>query len=135
MLRRKSLIFAAIAIFSNVAGNVLLGAGMHQVGPTVSISPLAYLHVMNNPLVDLGVAVLTAWFLANLMLLSWADLSFVLPVTSAGYALAALVGWAALGETVSPRRWVAIALITLGAAVVSRTKPHTTGPDATDVSP
>jgi uncharacterized membrane protein len=129
-LRRKSFLFAGIAIAANVVGNVLLGAGMHQVGPTVSLSPLAYVHVLSNPLAVAGVVTLTTWFLANLSLLSWADLSFVLPVTSTGYALTALLGWGALGEVVPVHHWIAVALITVGAGVVSRTRPHTTGADA-----
>ena len=125
-LRRKSLIFALIAILGNVIGNVLLGAGMHQVGPTVSLSPLAYLRVLGNPLVISGVALLAIWFLANLSLLSWADLSYVLPVTAGGYALAAILGWAALDEAVSIPHWLGVALISVGAIVVGRTRPHTT---------
>jgi len=38
-------------------------------------------------------------------LLSWADLSYVLPVTSVGYVLAALAGRLFLSEQVSPARW------------------------------
>lgn len=125
-VRQKSLLFAAIAIGANVFGNLLLTAGMHQIGPTITVSPLAYLHVLRNPLVDLGVALLAVWLFANLSLLSWADLSYVLPITAAGYALAAILGWATLGERVSHGRWVGIALITAGAILVGRTQPRTT---------
>jgi uncharacterized membrane protein len=124
-LRRKSGVFAFIAVLGNVFGNVLLRAGMLQVGPTVSFSPLVYLRGLSNPLVDAGIVLLTIWFLSNLSLLSWADLSYVLPVTAIGYAGAALLGWAALGESVSVLRCIGIGLITFGGIMVGRTQPHT----------
>lgn len=124
-LRRKSILFASIAIICNVTGNLLLTRGMHQVGPTISVSPLRHLHSLANPWVDGGIALLAAWLLANLSLLSWADLSYVLPITAGGYALAAILGWAALGEHVTVVHWTGIGLITVGAFLVSRTPPHT----------
>ena len=125
-LRRKSILFAIFAIVFNTSGNVLLSHGMHQAGPTISLSPLVYLKLLANPWILAGVALLSAWLLANLSLLSWADLSYVLPITATGYVLAAMIGWAALGEQVSPLHWAGIGLITVGAILVSRTPPHTT---------
>jgi uncharacterized membrane protein len=125
-LRRKSILFAIIAIVTNVGGNALLAHGMHQMGPTVSFSPLAYARLLVNPWVDLGIALLASWLLANLSLLSWADLSYVLPITATGYALAAILGWAAFGEHVSKPHWIGVAMITIGAALVGETPPHTT---------
>ena len=118
--------FAATAICANVFGNLLLRAGMHEEGPTVTVALLAYLRVFHNPLVVGGTALLALGLFANLSLLSWADLSYVLPVTAAGYALSAVLGWAVLGEHVSGPRWLGIGLITLGAILVGRTQPRTT---------
>ena len=52
-------------------------------------------------------------------LLSWADLSYVLPVTSVGYVLVALVGRFFLNEQISAQRWAGIVLIMAGVALVS----------------
>ncbi|HTS77134.1 MAG TPA: hypothetical protein VMG40_13065 [Bryobacteraceae bacterium] len=119
-LRRKSLLFALIAIVTNVSGNLLLSRGLR------GLMPHHYWHVLANPWVDGGIAVLAMWLLTNLSLLSWADLSYVLPITSGGYALSAVSGFLALGEHVSTARWVGIVLITAGSIVVSRTTPRTT---------
>jgi uncharacterized membrane protein len=117
-LRRKSIFFAILAIVFNVSGNVLLSRGMRHAALSFEL--------LTSPWILAGIALLVLWLLANLSLLSWADLSYVLPITAGGYALAALIGWAALDEKVSILHWTGIALITIGAILVSRTPPHTT---------
>jgi drug/metabolite transporter (DMT)-like permease len=51
--------------------------------------------------------------------LSWADLTYVLPATSISYVLVALVAYFRFHESVSPLRWLGIALITAGVGVVA----------------
>ena len=51
--------------------------------------------------------------------LSWADLTYVLPATSLGYVLLALVARFVLHEHVSPLRWLGIALITGGVGFIA----------------
>jgi drug/metabolite transporter (DMT)-like permease len=51
--------------------------------------------------------------------LSWADLSYVVPVTAVGYVLVALVGRWLLNEQISARRWTGIGLIVAGVSLVS----------------
>jgi drug/metabolite transporter (DMT)-like permease len=51
--------------------------------------------------------------------LSWADLTYVLPATSLGYVLLALVARFLLHEHVSPLRWLGIALITGGVGFIA----------------
>ncbi len=122
-----------MVVFCNVAGNFLLSIGMHGAGEAISGSPLAYLRALVNPWVVSGVALLSGWLFANLSLLSWADLSYVLPVTSVGYVLSALLGVFVLKESVSPVRWFGIAMITLGAIIVGLTTPRTTPEGPQDI--
>lgn len=74
-----------------------------------------------NPWVIGGIALLTFWTVTRMALLSWADLSFVLPVTSLGYVLNALLGRFLLSETVTPERWFGTGLIVAGSVLVART--------------
>jgi drug/metabolite transporter (DMT)-like permease len=60
-------------------------------------------------------------------LLSWADLSYVLPVTSMAYVLVALVGRFVLHEAVSMAHWSGILLIMIGVALVGSTNPNSAG--------
>jgi drug/metabolite transporter (DMT)-like permease len=75
--------------------------------------------------VVLGIALLIVWTLARMTLLSWADLSFVLPVTSAGYVLTALAGKFFLHEQIGYERWAGTVLIMLGVILVGGTDPRT----------
>ena len=114
-------------ILSNAGGNSFLRVGLSSAGAIVTLSPLPYIEAFTRVWVLLGVVLLAANFILYLALLSWADLSYVLPVTSPSYVLAALVGAFALHEPVSLAHWIGIALILVGVIIVGRTRPLTPG--------
>jgi drug/metabolite transporter (DMT)-like permease len=121
-LRLKSWICALVVIFSNVSGNFFLKSGI----PPQLETPLDYITVLFRPAVALGVILLILWMASRMVLLSWADLSYVLPVTSVGYVLVALAGRVLLHEQITAHRWTGIALIMAGVALVSgATAPQT----------
>jgi uncharacterized membrane protein len=124
----KTRIFTALVVVSNVLGNFSLTWGMRQVGRLVSLSPWPYIAALFNPWVAVGVSLLIVWLISQMTLLSWADLSYVLPVTSVGYVLAALAGRFFLHEEISLGRWLGIGLIMMGVAMVSKTAPRA-GPE------
>ena len=121
----KTRVFTALVVLSNVLGNFSLTLGLRRVGRLVSLSPLVYIKALFDPWVATGVALLIVWLLSHMTLLSWADLSYVLPVTSVGYVLAALVGRFFLAEQITLARWAGIALIVLGVSLVGRTSVQT----------
>lgn len=122
-----------IVVLSQVLGDYLLTRGMHQVGSLIGKAPLAFIQALFNPWVATGVALLITWLFSHMLLLSWADLSYVLPVTSIGYVLVALAGRFFLGESVSLLRWSGIALIVSGVVLVGRTSPSTHQPMKVEV--
>jgi drug/metabolite transporter (DMT)-like permease len=126
VLHVKTVILTLVLIFANVAGNFSLTWGMRRTGAGVLESPLGYITALFDPWVALGVCLLLVWMLSQMALLSWADLSYVLPVTSAGYVLAAIAGRLFLQEQISAGRWTGIALIMSGVALVGRTAHSTT---------
>ena len=113
-LRSKTWICATVVVLANVFGNFFLKRGM----PAELPSPLAYITVLFRPWVALGVTLLVLWLLSRMTLLSWADLSYVLPVTSVGYVLVAFVGRWLLDERITSQRWAGILLIVAGVALV-----------------
>jgi drug/metabolite transporter (DMT)-like permease len=123
-LRVKTRLFTAIVIVSNISGNSALAHGMKMLGDTGN-SPLALIGALFHPWVALGVALLILWTLTMMALLSWADLSYVLPVTAIGYVLTALSGKYLLNEVVLPQQWAGIFLITSGVILVGSTAPAT----------
>lgn len=126
----KTLVILFLAICAQTLGDVFLTKGMKSIGEVNTLDPVALwqigVQVFTNPLVWLGIIILSAYFGLYLIALSWADLSFVLPVTAFGYTLNALLAWRLLGEYVSPVRWLGTVIICLGVAVVARTEPRTT---------
>jgi multidrug transporter EmrE-like cation transporter len=117
---RKYLVLAGITVFST-AGDSLLARGMKEFGNVnvsphnLSALPLAIL----NPWVTAGVLLLLAFFACYMSALSWADLTYVLPATSLGYLLVALIAHFSFHEEISPTRWLGIALIAAGVGFVA----------------
>jgi len=124
--RLKTWVFTLLVVISNVLGNFSLTFGLRRVGRLLSLSPWTYVEALFNPWVAVGVSLLIVWLLSHMALLSWADLSYVLPVTSIGYVLVALVGKFFLNEQISAARWAGILFIVAGFLLVGRTSPRTT---------
>jgi drug/metabolite transporter (DMT)-like permease len=118
-----------VVIFSPL-GNVLLSSGIKQVGPmtfhTVSEFLGVFARVFTSGAIWLGIASLFAYFISYMLVLSWADYSYVQPATAMGYVIVALLGRFVLHETVTPLRWIGISFIFLGVLVVGHTPPRTT---------
>jgi drug/metabolite transporter (DMT)-like permease len=108
--------------------NLFLAWGMRRFPEALALDPVVYLKAMLDPLVALGIAMQILWLLTRMSLLSVADLSYVLPVTSAGYVISTLLGRIFLHEPVSASRWAGAILISLGAALVVSTPEKTTDP-------
>jgi len=130
----KTLVVLFFAICAQTLGDVSLTKGMKSVGEVNTLNPTELfhigVHIFTTPMIWLGITSLGVFFCLYLIALSWADLSFVLPITSFGYALNALLSWRLLGEHVSFTRWIGTMIICIGVAVVSRTEQRTTKPTA-----
>jgi drug/metabolite transporter (DMT)-like permease len=81
----------------------------------------AGLRAMTNGWVLAGVLLLLVFFVAHAIVLSWADLSYVLLVTAIGYVLVAVLSRQFLGETISALRWAGTVVITAGVMLVGST--------------
>jgi drug/metabolite transporter (DMT)-like permease len=125
---RKYLVLAGVTVFAPV-GDSLLAYGMKQVG-NISLHHLgSLLLAISNPWVGLGIVLLLGFFASYMSALSWADLTYVLPASSLGYVLLAVIARFALHERVSLMRWLGIALVSSGVGFV------TTGPEITKRPP
>ncbi|OLE57032.1 MAG: transporter [Chloroflexi bacterium 13_1_20CM_2_59_7] len=119
MTFRKYLVLAGVTICAAV-GDSLLSRGMKDVGG-ISLQHLPSLILaILNPWVALGILFLLGFFASYMIALSWADLTYVLPATSLGYVLLALIAKFLLHEDVTVTRWVGILLIAAGVGFVTR---------------
>ena len=128
-LHLRNYLMLIVMILAMPFGNVMLGEGMKHVGK-LAIWPLGAMfltgvHIFSSPFVWIGLGSLMTWFVSSMLVLSWADYSYVQPATSLGYGVTALLSWLLLGEHVTPLEWLGIAIICLGVFVVGRTNPQT----------
>lgn len=128
-LHLKTYVLILFIILFAPMGNVLLSKGMKNVGAVAWQNPESlghiFVQIFTSPYVWLGIGSLLL-FIAYLLVLSWADYSFVQPASATSYAVVALLGHFALKETISPMRWLGVLVICSGVLVVGNTHPRTT---------
>ena len=139
----KILIVLILALVVEAVGVVSLSKGLKQIGEVQTVSAGEIGRIIGrgatNPSVLLGVALEAAFFGALLYLLSQRDVSLIWPLTSLGFVITAIAAKYILKEEVSALRWAGVALIVVGAALVSysekaKTKPPESAPAAQTIT-
>ncbi len=129
-LQLKTLPLILISIVLGPLGNVFLGKAMKGIGSVTSARILDLVPIASRVLASgyiwLGIACLLGFFIAHMLLLTWADYSYVQPATSLSYLSISILSYLLLGETISLLRWLGVAVICLGVFLVGRTSPRTT---------
>ncbi|MGA2026271.1 MAG: EamA family transporter [Syntrophobacteraceae bacterium] len=119
----KTTFVITLAVIAQAVANTLLSKGMKVIATMPSFSDgfsfimLAY--ALKSPFIWGGIFLLIVFFACFLSVVSWADLSLVLPVTALGYILNVFSGSYFLDEPVSPAHWFGSVLIVLGVFLVS----------------
>jgi len=62
---------------------------------------------------------------SQLTMYTWADLSYILPVTASGYVVTAILGKFFLKEQISTFHWIGVVIISFGVFFVAETPPDT----------
>jgi drug/metabolite transporter (DMT)-like permease len=127
--RGKTFILLAFMVTFGSSGDVMLSQGMKQLGELHSWTPgnaIAYFaRAFGSGTIWLGITLLLMFLVSYMVVLSWADFSYVSPASAIGYVLVALMGYFFLGEHVPTTRWIGVGLICLGVIVVGGTHPTT----------
>lgn len=130
-LRVKTYFAILLMIIFGPLGNVMLGKGMKRIGEVSVHSPAQVFHtlvtIFSTAEIWIGIAFLITFFLTYMLVLSWADYTFVQPSSSVSYGMVALLSHFLLGEAIAPLRWLGVLVICLGVFIVSWTPPRTTG--------
>ena len=126
---KTSVLVALLVVFSS-AGNLFFSVGMKRIGALQGWS-IAVLHsdfvaIFTSAWIWLGIVSMLLYFVAFMLVLSWADFTYVLPASASMYAVIAVMGHFVLGESVTALRWIGVALICLGVVFVGRTPASTT---------
>lgn len=118
----KTLLLMCSLIACSSLGEVLSAKGMRTVGE-VSFRPKALLKTLGqmfrNPYLIAGVCSLALSFFSFISLLSYADLSFVVPLTAVGYITNTIGARFFLKERISKERWIGTLLVTFGVTLIS----------------
>ena len=131
-LHFKTYLLILLMVIFGPLGNVLLGKGMKRIGAASIGTPAEALDLLSRVLTSgtiwLGIGSLITFFVAYMLVLSWADYSYVQPASAVAYGMVALLAHFVLGEVVTPLRWMGVLFICLGVLVVGHTPPRTTEP-------
>ena len=129
-LRLKTYTSLVLIVLFGSSGNVFLSQGMKQIGAVRVGSPMDLLRLLvrifSNGWIWMGIAALLLFLACFMVVLSWADYSFVAPATASVYIVVPLVGQFLLGEKVPPLHWAGIMIIGVGVGLVRHTAPSTT---------
>lgn len=129
-LHAKTICLIALMAVFGALGDVLLRKGMKQIGAISNWHPSALLSAFDRTFhsgpIWLGISSLLLFFIAYLLVLSWADYSYVQPASATGYLFVAVLGYLLLGEVIPRMRWVGVLIICLGVLLVGGTPPRTT---------
>jgi drug/metabolite transporter (DMT)-like permease len=131
-LKLKTYIALFLMIALGSVGNTILDKGMKGLGP-IDFATRATIwqgafHTFTNGTIWLGICCMLLFMVCHMLVLSWADYSFVMLFSAITYALVPLLGYLWLREYVPMARRVGIVLIVFGVFLVSRTPPRTTAP-------
>src|ERR1700746_1726300 len=128
-IRIKTLLMILAMVVCANAGDLMLKRGMMEIGALqLSRAGLghAFLRTVRSGTIWMGILFLIGFTISYMTALSWADYSYVMPAGAFGYAILTLLAVIFLHESVSPKRWVGVALICVGVLLVGQTKPRTT---------
>ena len=118
----RTALFLAITVLANTGGEISVTRAMKDVGEIKNFKLSALLIVFKRAFLSgwmrLAIGLLAVGFFSLLVLLSWADVSFVIPATASTYVVGGLGAKSLLGERLSPARWAGIVLVSVGVTLV-----------------
>jgi len=121
-LSMRTFLLLAIIVLSGTGGDIAVTHAMKQIGEVKNFAPRALLGVLRRFFQSgwawLGIGLMALAFFSLLAVLSWADVSFVVPATAANYIVGGLGAEFLLKERVSRARWAGMLLVAAGVAMV-----------------
>ncbi len=111
-----------LIVVSGTGGELCVSRAMRSMGEHHDFRPKSVLRFvlrgLRLPWMWVGVAMMSIGFFSLLAILSFRDVSFVVPVSALSYAAGAFGARAFLGEHISRNRWLGIAVVCVGVTIV-----------------
>jgi uncharacterized membrane protein len=118
----RTALFIGIIVMAGQLGDICLSLAMKTVGEVKRFTPLNVLRFLGRAIrvnwLWIGIGLMAVAFFSLLALLSWANVSLVVPATAASYAVGALGAKFLLGENVTHERWIGVIIVCVGVALV-----------------
>ena len=118
----RAIILFFFIIAAGTGGELCVSRAMRTIGELHDFSPKSLLNFVYRafrmPWMWIGIALMTLGFFSLLAILSFQDVSFVVPVSALSYAAGAFGAKAFLGERVNRNRWMGIAVVCIGVTIV-----------------
>jgi drug/metabolite transporter (DMT)-like permease len=118
----RTALFIGIIVVAGQLGDISLSLAMKTVGEIKRFTPSNVLRFIGRAFrvkwMWIGVGLMAVAFFSLLALLSWANVSLVVPATAASYAVGAMGAQFLLGEHVNRERWIGVIIVCLGVALV-----------------
>ena len=111
-----------VIVLASTGGDICITHTMKRVGEVHQFTPRVILEALGRGFrigwMWMGILLMAVSFFSLLAVLSWENVSFVIPATALSYAVGALGAKFLLGERVSGVRWAGVLCVCLGVALV-----------------
>jgi drug/metabolite transporter (DMT)-like permease len=118
---REAVLFFFIVV-AGTAGELSVSRAMKAIGEVHDFRARSILRFVLQsfrlPWMWAGIALMSLAFFSLLAILSFRQVSFVVPVSALSYAAGAFGAKLFLGERISRNRWIGIAIVCLGVTIV-----------------
>ena len=115
-------LFFFFIVVAGTGGELCISRAMKSIGEVHDFRPAALVRfvfrTLRLPWMWAGVAMMALGFFSLLAILSFREVSFVVPVSALSYAAGAFGAKFFLGERITRHRWLGIAVVTLGVTLV-----------------
>jgi drug/metabolite transporter (DMT)-like permease len=115
-------IFFFFIVVSGTGGELCVSRAMKSIGEVHDFRPRALVRfvfqAMRLPWMWIGIAMMAMGFFSLLAILSFREVSFVVPVSALSYVVGAVGAKLFLGERITTNRWLGIAIVAIGVTLV-----------------
>jgi drug/metabolite transporter (DMT)-like permease len=118
---REAILFFFIVV-AGTGGEICVSRAMKSIGEVHDFSPKSILDFvlqsLRLPWMWIGITLMTLGFFSLLAILSFQEVSFVVPVSALSYAAGTFGAKTFLGERINRSRWIGIVVVCIGVSIV-----------------